>query len=110
MKERKTLIAATLAEVTLLVGVLAGYLIAIARRLRSVSSTLGQVTFGVRAIETQTAPIGPRLREINGALEGVAAALQDVVGDAADKTSTSTGGADAAGTVESSADLPRPTT
>ena len=110
MNERKTLIAATLAEVTLLVGVLAGYLIAIAARLRSVSSTLGQVTFGVRAIETQTAPIGPRLREINGALEGVAAALQDVVGDSADETGTTTAGGDDAGTIESSGDVPRPTT
>ncbi len=110
MNERKTLIAATLAEVALLVGVLAGYLIAIAARLRSVSSTLGQVTFGVRAIETQTAPIGPRLRDINGALEGVAAALQDVVGESAEKDSTATGGGDDAGTIESPGDLPRPTT
>ena len=110
MNERKTLIAATLAEVTLLVGVLAGYLIAIAARLRSVSSTLGQVTFGVRAIETQTAPIGPRLREINGALEGVAAALQDVVGDTAEKTTTASGDGDDPGAIESRGDLPRPTT
>ena len=75
MNERKTLIAVTLGEVALLVGVLAGYLIAIAARLRSVSKTLGSVTFGVRAIETQTAPIGPRLRDINAALEQVAGAL-----------------------------------
>ena len=81
MNQRKTLIAATLAEVLLLVAVLAGYLIAIATRLRKVSSTLGKITFGVRAIETQTEPIGPRLREINGALEQVAEALQDVAGD-----------------------------
>jgi hypothetical protein len=60
--------------------VLAGYLIAIATRLRHVSATLGRITFGVRAIETQTRPIGPRLREINGALEQVAGALGDVAG------------------------------
>ena len=108
MNERKTLVAATLAEVTLLVGVLAGYLIAIAARLRSVSSTLGSVTFGVRAIETQTAPVGPRLREINGALEGVAAALQDVVGESRTGTTTSTDGS--TGSIDAPGDVPPPTT
>ncbi len=112
MNQRKTLITATLGEVVLLVGVLAGYLIAIARRLRSVSSTLGSVTFGVRAIEKQTAPIAPLLGDINGALEGVAAALQDVVGaEAEDTTSTtSPGSGDDAGTMETASDLPKPTT
>ena len=51
MKHRNWLIAATLGEVLLVVGVLAGYLTAIAAILRRVSRTLGQVTFGVRAIE-----------------------------------------------------------
>jgi uncharacterized protein YoxC len=81
MNQRRTLIAATLAEVGLLVVVLAGYLIAIAARLRNISSTLGKVTFGVRAIEKQTESIGPRLRDVNGALEQVAAALGEVAGD-----------------------------
>jgi uncharacterized protein YoxC len=72
------LIIVTLVEVLLVVLVLAGYLIAIAATLRRVSKTLGLVTFGVRAIEKQTEPIGPRLRDINGALEQVAAALDDV--------------------------------
>ena len=72
---RKWLIAATLGEVLLLVAVLAGYLIAIAERLRRVSSTLGKVTFGVRAIEKQTQPIGPVVKDINSALEQVAGAL-----------------------------------
>ena len=111
MTERKTLIAATLGEVLLLVGVLAGYLIAIAARLRSVSRTLGSVTFGVRAIETQTAPVGPLLREINGALEQVAGALQDVVGrpPEADGGSSAASG-DGTGTIDSPDDLPHPTT
>ena len=69
------LIVLTLVEVLLLVVVLAGYLIAIARTLRNVSQTLGLVTFGVRAIESQTASIGPRLTEVNGALEQVAAGI-----------------------------------
>lgn len=111
MNERKTLIAATLGEVVLLVAVLAGYLVAIAVRLRSVSKTLGSVTFGVRAIETQTAPIGPRLREINGALAGVAAALQDVVGRPAAPAGGSAGASgDGTGTIDSPDDLPKPTT
>jgi uncharacterized protein YoxC len=73
------LIVVTLVEVLLLVVVLATYLVIIATRLRNVSKTLGLVTFGVRAIEHQTAPIGPALSDINGALEGVADAL-DAVG------------------------------
>lgn len=72
------LIIVTLVEVLLVVLVLAGYLIAIAAALRRVSKTLGLVTFGVRAIERQTEPIGPALKDINGALEQVAAALDDV--------------------------------
>jgi len=75
---KTVLIVVTLVEVVLLVAVLATYLIVIAAKLRKVSSTLGLVTFGVRAIEKQTAPIGPVLGEINGALEQVAAALEEV--------------------------------
>ena len=86
-KQRKTLIAATLGEVLLLVAVLAGYLVAIAARLRHVSDTLGKITFGVRAIDKQTEPIGPRLREINGALEQVAGALAEAAGDGAGRRS-----------------------
>ena len=74
------LIIVTLVEVVLLVVVLAAYLIAIAATLRKVSHTLGLVTFGVRAIEAQTAPLGPVLGDINGALTGVAEALESVAG------------------------------
>ena len=73
---KKTLIALTIAEVAALVGILAGYLAAIARTLSHVSTTLGKVTFGVRAIETQTAPIGPALTATNASLEQVAAQLE----------------------------------
>ena len=72
------LIVVTLIEVALVVVVLALYLIAIAATLRRVSATLGLVTFGVRAIEKQTEPIGPVVGDINGALEQVAAALDEV--------------------------------
>lgn len=75
---KQKLIAATLGEVLLLVGVLAGYLIAIANVLRKVSSTLGSVTFGVRAIQKQTDGLGPALGEVNAALGQAAAALQEV--------------------------------
>lgn len=73
---KKVLIGATLGQVALLVGVLAGYLLAIAAALRKVSQTLGRITFGVRAIETQTEPIGPVLRDVNADLEAVVAVLQ----------------------------------
>lgn len=74
------LIIVTLVEVTVLVVVLAGYLIAIATTLRNVSKTLGLVTFGVRAIEKQTEPIGPALADINAGLEQVAGALAQAAG------------------------------
>jgi hypothetical protein len=66
------LIVLTLVEVALLVAVLAGYLLLIARSLRQTARTLGLITFGVRAIEKQTEPIGPVLGEINSVLEQVA--------------------------------------
>jgi uncharacterized protein YoxC len=72
------LIVLTLAEVLIVVLVLATYLIAIAATLRKVSHTLGLITFGVRAIERQTEPIGPHLTQINAALEQVAGALDEV--------------------------------
>src|SRR5262245_20097986 len=74
------LIVLTLAELAILVVVLAAYLIAIAATLRKISHTLGLVTFGVRAIEKQTEPIGPVAGDINGALEQIADALESVVG------------------------------
>ena len=72
------LIVVTLVEVAIVVVVLALYLIAIAAKLRKVSTTLGLITFGVRAIEKQTEPIGPVVGDINDALEQVAAALDEV--------------------------------
>src|SRR5262245_43749939 len=85
---KTVLIVLTLVEVALLVAVLAGYLIAIAARLRKVSHTRGLVTFGVRAIEKQTEPIGPVVRDVNGSLEQVAAALEEVVGTQASNSTS----------------------
>lgn len=73
---RKTLLWLAVVEVVALVGVLAGYLIAIAATLRRVSQALGRVTFGVRAIERQTEPIGAALRAVNADLDAVAGALE----------------------------------
>ena len=72
---KTALIVVTLAEVGLLVLVLAAYLLSIAATLRTVARTLGLVTFGVRAIEKQTEPLGPVLRDVNAALEQVAGML-----------------------------------
>lgn len=74
--KNKTLGRVAITEVVLLVGVLAGYLIAIAATLRRVSETLARVTFGVRAIERQTAPLGATLRDVNADLATVADALE----------------------------------
>ena len=72
---KTVLIVATLVEVAVLLLVLVGYLLAIARTLRTTSRTLGLITFGVRAIEKQTEPLGPVLHDINDGLEQVAAKL-----------------------------------
>ena len=103
------LIVLTLVEVLLLVVVLAGYLIAIAKTLRNISQTLGLVTFGVRAIESQTAPIGRALTDVNGALGTVAGALQEIVGDPPAPATDDTA-AGSPGSIESRSDLQRPAT
>jgi uncharacterized protein YoxC len=90
---RKTLIAATVGEVVVLVGALAGYLLVIARTLRRVSRTLAQVTFGVRAIERHTEPVGASVRGINQSLERLEAALAP----AAETRSPEPGGGDGEG-------------
>src|SRR5919198_5491623 len=72
---KTVLIVLTLAEVALVVLVLAAYLLSIAATLRTIARTLGLITFGVRAIEKQTEPLGPVLREINEGLEQVASLL-----------------------------------
>ena len=77
---KTVLIIVTLAEVLLLVLVLAGYLIVINATLRRISSTLGLVTFGVRAIEKQTEPIGPSVRDVNAALDEAAGVLTELAG------------------------------
>jgi hypothetical protein len=72
---KTVLIVLTLAEVTLVVLVLAVYLLSIAATLRTIARTLGLITFGVRAIEKQTEPLGPVLKDVNESLEQVAGLL-----------------------------------
>jgi hypothetical protein len=76
---RNLLIVLTVVEILIFVGALAGYLIAIARTLGSISRNLSKVTFGVRAIETQCSSIGPSVVRINEQLEVVAGALGGLV-------------------------------
>ncbi len=75
---RTLLIIATLAEIALVIGALALYLVLIARSLRASSALLAKVTFGVRAIERQCEPIGPAVTRINGQLGVIAGALDGV--------------------------------
>lgn len=76
----KTLGGAAAVEAGLFVGVLGGYLIVIARSLRSISRLLAQVSAGVRAIERQTEPVESTLREITENLEHAATALEGTRG------------------------------
>lgn len=69
------LVTLTLVEIAVVLGVVVGYLIAIAKSLRRTAVLLGKVSFGVRAIETQCSSIGPSVLRINEQLSGVAGAL-----------------------------------
>lgn len=69
------LVVLTVVEILIVVLVLATYVIAITRELRSISTTLGKVAFGVRAVESQTGAIGPSVLRINKTLSEIEAAL-----------------------------------
>jgi hypothetical protein len=75
------LVTLTVIEILLVVAVLAVYLVAIARSLRSISHHLGLVDFGVRAIDTQAAPVGPSLRRLNDQLRRAAESVGTLAGD-----------------------------
>ncbi len=68
-------IVLTVAEIGLLVLVLALYLATVARLLNSISANLARITFGVRAVETMCAVIGPAVDKINGNLASTANGL-----------------------------------
>ncbi len=72
------LVVLTVLLIVVFVGVVAAYLIAIARSLNRTSGYLGKVTFGVRAIEKQAEPIGPGVTRINEQLAVIAGALDGV--------------------------------
>jgi uncharacterized protein YoxC len=72
------LIIVTVAEILLVLAVLATYLLLIRRSLRHTSKTLGKVAFGVRAIETQAGTIGPAVGRTNVALEDLATTTPDL--------------------------------
>jgi len=77
---RVLLIIGTVAEILLVVGVLAWYLNQVAGSLHRTAEQLADVTWGVRAVETQTARIGPGVTRINGQLATIAGALAGVAG------------------------------
>lgn len=72
------LVVITVVEILLALGVVAAYLILIARRLDSIATNLGKVAFGVRAIESQTATIGPSVVALNEELEAITGALPTI--------------------------------
>lgn len=75
---RNLLITLTAVEITLVVVVLAFYLIRISRSLYQTARHLAKVTFGVRAVEQQCSSIGPNVVRINEQLTGISAALTGV--------------------------------
>lgn len=73
------LIVLTVAEIVLVLVVLATYLALVRQSLRRSAETLAKVGFGVRAIETQAGAIGPSVTRINAALEQIASAAPGLV-------------------------------
>ena len=86
---RTWLIAATVAEIVLVVAVLAYYLIRISESLRNTAASLAKVTFGVRAVETQCSSIGPSVLSINEKLGVIAGAVTGLADQAEELAGTS---------------------
>lgn len=77
---RPLLILLTVAEIALVIGVIAFYLIRISRSLHESARHLAKVTYGVRAVETQCVTIGPDVTRINeqlGVIAGAVAGIAD---------------------------------
>ncbi len=77
---RTLLIVLTVAEITLVIGVIAFYLMRISRSLHMTAKHLAKVTYGVRAVETQCVSIGPSVTRINeqlGVIAGAVGAIAD---------------------------------
>lgn len=72
------MIALTVLEALLALGVLAVYLVLIQASLKRSVGYAAKVSFGVRAIETQVGQLGPAVTRINSTLEEIAAALPGV--------------------------------
>jgi hypothetical protein len=83
---RTLLVVLTLLEIALVVAVLVGYLVALARSLRRTAVLLGKVSFGVRAIETQTRMIESTVPLINQRVEVAADAVGDLATLASDRS------------------------
>ena len=75
---RNLLIALTVAEIVLVIGVLAFYLIRISNSLHETARHLAKSTYGVRAVETQCSSIGPSVTRINEQLTAITSALSGV--------------------------------
>lgn len=75
---RTLLVVLTLVEIALVVVVLVGYLVAIARSLRRTAVLLGKVAFGVRAIETHTQTIASTVPVLNDRVDATSRALGDL--------------------------------
>ena len=78
---RNLLIALTVAEIVLVVGVLAFYLVRISASLHETARHLAKSTYGVRAVETQCSTIGPSVTRINEQL----VTITDALGGIADR-------------------------
>ncbi|HVM36707.1 MAG TPA: hypothetical protein VM784_15385 [Actinomycetota bacterium] len=78
----------TLIGVALTVIALAVYLVTVAAILKHVNFTLGTIVAGLRSIANQTEPLDVVVSEINKDLADVRGALEGLVAQATDKSST----------------------
>jgi uncharacterized protein YoxC len=69
----------TVVEIVVLVVVLAVYLLAVARLLRSISNTLAEVAWGARAVERQLKAVRSNIGQINAALTDIHEVVPGIV-------------------------------
>lgn len=74
----------TVVEIVALVAILGGYLLVVAKGLRSIVSTLAEVTWGARAVERQLRAVPSNIRQLNAGLTDAAAVLPGLA-DAVDR-------------------------
>jgi hypothetical protein len=76
------LVFLTVLEIVALVAVIAGFLLAIAARLRSIDGRLAVLATGLKEVDRHVAAIAPTAAELNLPLRDIVVALPSIAGKA----------------------------